>query len=139
VFLVRSTSIPVPGSLYYYSTRFLKSTGRNQRGPYNSTLLEHITLHPPQRYSFPPLRTHQTYSTESTQFILSIFPHLRRLFSNDNWTDVFGLFFPKTTRYTAPFLGNGLGKAAMFVLLKNKVHLKRILHAFRHSCTQMCM
>jgi hypothetical protein len=42
---------------------------------------------------------------------------LRRLFSNDNRTDVFGLFFPKTTRYTAPFLGNGLGKAVMFVLL----------------------
>jgi hypothetical protein len=42
---------------------------------------------------------------------------LRRLFSNDNRTDVFGLFFPKTRRYTAPILGNGLGKAAMFVLL----------------------
>jgi hypothetical protein len=42
---------------------------------------------------------------------------LRRPFSNNNRTDVFGLFFPKTTRYTAPILGNGLGKAAMFVLL----------------------
>jgi hypothetical protein len=62
------------------------------------------------------VRFHSLFRTSP---ILCIYQNsnLRRLFSNDNRTDVFGLFFPKTTRYTAPFWGNGLGKAAMFVFL----------------------